>query len=106
MDLLTNLLLWFSAISVGLMAGVYFTFSAFVMRSLDAIEAPAGMLAMQSRQPDHCQILLLANLLCQHTILRCADRAGGAGSGGTRGELDADRGRNLCHRHVCCDRCR
>lgn len=48
MEILINLLLWFSAISVGIMAGVYFTFSAFVMRSLDAIEAPAGMLAMQS----------------------------------------------------------
>lgn len=41
-------LLWFSVISIGLMGGVYFTFSAFVMRSLDVIEKPAGMLAMQS----------------------------------------------------------
>lgn len=48
MEILTNILLWFSAISVGLMAGVYFTFSAFMMRALDAIEPPAGMLAMQS----------------------------------------------------------
>lgn len=45
---LTNALLWFAIISVGIMAGVYFTFSAFVMRSLDAIEKPAGMIAMQS----------------------------------------------------------
>ena len=45
---LTNLLLWFTILSVGVMAGVYFTFSAFVMRSLDAIGRPAGMLAMQS----------------------------------------------------------
>ena len=48
MEILTNSLLWFSAVSVGVMAGVYYTFSAFVMRSLDAIDAPAGMLAMQS----------------------------------------------------------
>ena len=48
MDSLINALLWFSAISIGLMAGVYYSFSAFVMRSLDAIEAPAGMQAMQS----------------------------------------------------------
>lgn len=41
-------LLWFAAISVGLMAGVYFTFSTFVMRALDDIESPSGMLAMQS----------------------------------------------------------
>ena len=45
---MTNGLLWFSIISTGIMAGVYFTFSAFVMRALDEIEAPAGMLAMQS----------------------------------------------------------
>ena len=48
MEIVIDGLLWFTAISVGIMAGVYFTFSAFVMRSLDAIEAPAGMLAMQS----------------------------------------------------------
>lgn len=48
MEFVINGLLWFTAISVGIMAGVYFTFSAFVMRSLDAIEAPSGMLAMQS----------------------------------------------------------
>ena len=40
--------LWFAALSVGIMAGVYFTFSMFVMQSLDALEWPAGMVAMQS----------------------------------------------------------
>ncbi len=45
---LVDLLLWFTMLSVGIMAGVYFTFSAFVMRSLDVIGRPAGMLAMQS----------------------------------------------------------
>ena len=40
--------LWFAAISVGLMAGVYFAFSAFVMQALDAAGRPAGMAAMQS----------------------------------------------------------
>ncbi|MEP2988197.1 MAG: anthrone oxygenase family protein [Parasphingorhabdus sp.] len=43
-----TILLWFSALSVGIMAGVYFTFSVFVMRSLDALEMPMGMIAMQS----------------------------------------------------------
>lgn len=41
-------LILFSLVATGIMAGVYFTFSTFVMRSLDAIDAPAGMLAMQS----------------------------------------------------------
>jgi uncharacterized membrane protein len=40
--------LWFAAISVGLMAGVYFTFSAFVLQALDAAGRPVGMAAMQS----------------------------------------------------------
>jgi uncharacterized membrane protein len=48
MEMLSHALLWFSAVSVGLMAGVYFTFSGFVMRSLNAIDPSAGMLAMQS----------------------------------------------------------
>lgn len=48
MDFVTGALLWFTAIAVGLMAGIYFTFSVFVMRSLEEIDHPAGMLAMQS----------------------------------------------------------
>lgn len=40
--------LWFAALSVGIMAGIYFAFSVFVMQSLDALEHPAGMVAMQS----------------------------------------------------------
>ena len=43
-----DILLWFNAISVAIMAGVYFAFSTFVMRSLNEIDAPAGMVAMQS----------------------------------------------------------
>ena len=36
------------AIGAGLVAGVYFAFSTFVMRGLRGIPAPAGMSAMQS----------------------------------------------------------
>ncbi len=39
---------WFSAIGCGLMAGVYFTFSIFVIRALQAIDPAAGIAAMQS----------------------------------------------------------
>lgn len=48
MDLLLRGLIWFCAIGSGLMAGVYFTFSVFVMRALGRIEAPAGIRAMQA----------------------------------------------------------
>lgn len=43
-----TILIWFAAIGCGLMAGVYFTFSIFVMRALQAIDAAAGIAAMQS----------------------------------------------------------
>lgn len=41
-------LAWFGAIGCGVMAGVYFTFSAFVMRSLGSISPSAGIAAMQA----------------------------------------------------------
>ncbi|MGF1468530.1 MAG: DUF1772 domain-containing protein [Sandaracinaceae bacterium] len=39
---------WVTAVGCGLMAGVYFTFSTFVMASLGAIPGPQGIAAMQS----------------------------------------------------------
>ena len=48
MDTFVTALLWFGAIGCGIMAGVYFTFSAFVMKSLESINASAGIAAMQS----------------------------------------------------------
>lgn len=41
-------ILWFGAVGCGLMAGVYFAFSAFIMSSFARIETSAGILAMQS----------------------------------------------------------
>jgi uncharacterized membrane protein len=40
--------LWIAAIGCGLMAGVYFTFSAFVMSSLEVLPDQQGIAAMQS----------------------------------------------------------
>ncbi len=48
MNAFVTALLWFGAIGCGVMAGVYFTFSAFVMKSLANIDTPAGIKAMQS----------------------------------------------------------
>lgn len=42
------ILLWIGAIGCGLMAGIYFAFSTFIMSSLARIETPSGILAMQS----------------------------------------------------------
>ncbi len=41
-------LLWLSAIGCGLLAGLYFAFSTFIMSALGRIEAPAGIAAMNS----------------------------------------------------------
>jgi uncharacterized membrane protein len=48
MHALTNALLWCSAIGCGLMAGVYFSFSAFIMAALARIKPPAGIAAMNA----------------------------------------------------------
>jgi len=45
---LIDALLWFSIVACGLLAGLYFTFSAFAMAALARIGAPAGVAAMNS----------------------------------------------------------
>jgi uncharacterized membrane protein len=47
-DAILTVALWFCAMGTGLMAGVYFTFSTFVMTSLARIPRSAGVAAMQS----------------------------------------------------------
>ncbi|QOH36567.1 anthrone oxygenase family protein [Burkholderia cepacia] len=48
----TPVLLWGSAVGCGLMAGVYFTFSAFVITSLGRIAPHAGVAAMNAINVD------------------------------------------------------
>ena len=45
---IVTILLWFSAISCGLIAGLYFAFSAFVMTALGRIDQAAGISAMNA----------------------------------------------------------
>jgi len=47
-DTVLAILLWFSAVACGLLAGLYFAFSAFIMSALGRIEASAGIAAMNS----------------------------------------------------------
>ncbi len=47
-ELMITTLLWFCAIGAGLMAGVYFAFSTFIMSSLARIATAEGVSAMQS----------------------------------------------------------
>jgi uncharacterized membrane protein len=46
--LLITSLLWFSAIGCGLMAGLYFAFSTFIMTALGRIDTAAGISAMNA----------------------------------------------------------
>lgn len=48
MILFVQLLVWFAALSAGIMAGVYFTFSTFAMRAFAELGDEAGARAMQS----------------------------------------------------------
>jgi uncharacterized membrane protein len=49
---LVTLLLWFAAIGCGVMAGVYFAFSAFVMTSLARLPPASGIAAMNAINAD------------------------------------------------------
>lgn len=66
----TPSLLWFSAIGCGLLAGVYFAFSAFVMASLARIPPAAGIAAMNSINVEIVKSLFMPLFL--GTTLACA----------------------------------
>ena len=48
MDTLTSVLLWFCALGCGLLAGLYFAFSVFIMTALDRLGPAAGAAAMNA----------------------------------------------------------
>ena len=58
-QMLTSGLLWFSALGCGLMAGVYFAFSAFVMTSLGRLDQAAGIAAMNAINVDIVRSLFM-----------------------------------------------
>ncbi|KVQ00735.1 hypothetical protein WJ95_28370 [Burkholderia ubonensis] len=57
--LVTLVLLWISAIGCGLMAGVYFAFSTFVMTSLGRLAPAAGVAAMNAINVDIVRSLFM-----------------------------------------------
>jgi uncharacterized membrane protein len=48
MEMIETALLWFCALGCGLIGGLYFAFSAFIMRALGGIDRAAGIAAMNS----------------------------------------------------------
>lgn len=56
---LVTVLLWFAAIGCGLMAGVYFAFSAFVMASLARLPPASGIAAMNAINTDIVRSLFM-----------------------------------------------
>ncbi|MCA1454699.1 DUF1772 domain-containing protein [Bradyrhizobium sp. BRP22] len=53
------ILLWFSAIGCGLIAGLYFAFSAFVMSALGRIDQASGIAAMNAINVDIVRSLFM-----------------------------------------------
>jgi len=58
-QVLTSGLLWFSALGCGLMAGVYFAFSTFIMTSLGRLDQAAGIAAMNAINVDIVRSLFM-----------------------------------------------
>lgn len=58
-QVLTSGLLWFSAVGCGLMAGVYFAFSTFVMTALGRLDQAAGIAAMNAINVDIVRSLFM-----------------------------------------------
>lgn len=58
-QVLTSGLLWFSAVCCGLMAGVYFAFSTFVMTALGRLDQSAGIAAMNAINVDIVRSLFM-----------------------------------------------
>ncbi|MCC8980210.1 DUF1772 domain-containing protein [Bradyrhizobium acaciae] len=69
-NILTSGLLWFSALGCGLLAGLYFAFSAFVMTALGRIDQAAGISAMNAISVDIVRSLFMPVFL--GTTLSCA----------------------------------
>lgn len=58
-QVLTSGLLWFSAVGCGLMAGVYFAFSTFIMTALGRLDQAAGIAAMNAINIDIVRSLFM-----------------------------------------------
>ncbi|MDH2381087.1 anthrone oxygenase family protein [Bradyrhizobium sp. CER78] len=69
-NILTSGLLWFSALGCGLLAGLYFAFSTFVMTALGRIDQAAGISAMNAINVDIVRSLFMPVFL--GTTLSCA----------------------------------
>ncbi|MBI5323102.1 anthrone oxygenase family protein [Bradyrhizobium sp.] len=59
MRALVTSLLWFSAVGCGLLAGLYFAFSTFIMAALGRIDQAAGIAAMNAINREIVQSLFL-----------------------------------------------
>jgi uncharacterized membrane protein len=58
-QVLTSGLLWFSALGCGVMAGVYFAFSTFIMTALGRLDQAAGIAAMNAVNVDIVRSLFM-----------------------------------------------
>ena len=86
MTQVVTVLLWFSAVSCGLLAGIYFAFSTFVMQALASIDRAAGVAAMNAinrviQQSAFMPLFLGSSLACLALAIIAVMRWNAPGSG-------------------------
>ena len=99
LQMLMTGLLWFSAVGCGLLAGLYFAFSTFIMAALGRIGQAASIAAMNAINVAIVQSQFMPIFLAT----TAASAAGGDGAVALeRARRDGDGGRRraLCARHV------
>ena len=99
-QVITSGLLWFSAVGCGLLAGVYFAFSTFIMSALARTGPAQGIAAMNVINVEIVKSLFLPFFLGTTPDLRGAGGAGLLPPRRARGHRHARRRRHLCSRHV------
>ena len=93
-------LLWFSAIGCGLLAGLYFAFSTFIMTALGRIGQAAGIAAMNAINIAIVQSLFMPIFLATTAASAALAVIAAVALGRTRRDGDGGRRRALCARHV------
>lgn len=85
LDTLTVALLWFAALGCALIGGLYFAFSAFIMRAFASLDPAAGIAAMNAINRDILHSLFMplfwATTLAALALAGLALARGGPGAG-------------------------
>jgi uncharacterized membrane protein len=87
MEMIETALVWFCALGCGLVGGLYFAFSAFIMRALAGIDRAAGIAAMNAINTVILRSLFMPLFLGTTLGSAALGVAGAMQAGSTRGAL-------------------